>query len=202
MECNNLKSSKVVWITPIITRATDGVELPEIGTGGGAGDLEQLHELDLRNPTMVNKLVELCSREIPDTAARESALRLISEAVDSGAGVVSFQECDFDDDLENMPLKKVTKLLQKIATSTSRKFTAQEHTTSLQVVKSQKSTSHLPVHIVCQLISMYIRISNAPTDLSILTSFLVRRALSIGGHLQANGRVAMYCGRRQLGSQR
>jgi len=49
--CDALKvaarDSRVVWIQPIIAHLPDGVDIIEVGIGGGGGDLEQVQNSKL-----------------------------------------------------------------------------------------------------------------------------------------------------------
>lgn len=49
----------IVWIQPIVTRTTSGVEIEEVGVGGGGGDLSPRPELDLTNPAIFQQLLQL-----------------------------------------------------------------------------------------------------------------------------------------------
>ena len=117
LECDSLKASEVVWITPIITRARDGGEIPELGAGGGGGggDLEPTHQIDLGDSTSTIELMKLCSEKIPDANERARTLSLITRAMASDAKAISLEGFDSVEDLEDMPLEKVTALLQDIA---------------------------------------------------------------------------------------
>jgi DNA cross-link repair 1C protein len=66
--CHNdlLKAKKVVWITPVITRSREGVELPELGAGGGGGDLHQKSELELYDGTSISELENICKQTVED----------------------------------------------------------------------------------------------------------------------------------------
>lgn len=60
MRCDFIENhQKVVWIRPIIARTKAGVEIAEIGIGGGAGDLTQSPELELDSGVAVEQLMSL-----------------------------------------------------------------------------------------------------------------------------------------------
>lgn len=78
MGCSVMESdtnADVVHIIPIITRS-DGAEIPEIGAGGGKGDLDQKEELKTVDLANAGKLMELCAASIgnPDILANVLAL--------------------------------------------------------------------------------------------------------------------------------
>lgn len=58
MKCSGL-NKKTVWIRPIITRTASGQDIPEMGIGGGGGDLTQQPDLLLENNTIVDKLLAM-----------------------------------------------------------------------------------------------------------------------------------------------
>lgn len=55
----------MVTITPIITRH-QGLEYREMGAGGGQGDLDQVHELELTDVAAVGRLLEICRTRFSD----------------------------------------------------------------------------------------------------------------------------------------
>lgn len=110
-----MKASEAVWITPIITRASDGGEIPELGVGGGGGDLEPAHHIDLGDSVSAIELMKLCSEKIVDARERADTLSLISKAMASDVKAVLLEGFDSVEELEDMPLDKVTALLQDIA---------------------------------------------------------------------------------------
>lgn len=58
MRCSTI-NDKTVWIRPIVTRTESGVEIAEIGIGGGGGDLAQRPELELDNGCVIDQLLAL-----------------------------------------------------------------------------------------------------------------------------------------------
>ena len=114
-DCKVVDSSPIVWITPIITRASNGLNVPELGAGGGDGDLLQSHELDLSDTTAAFELIKLCSEKIADAKARSRTLSLITEAMTSSGKTLSLDASDLTENLEGMPLKGIANLLERIA---------------------------------------------------------------------------------------
>jgi DNA cross-link repair 1C protein len=57
LPCSTL-NDKTVWIRPIITRI-NGVEILEVGVGGGLGDLTQRPELELDSTYEIEQLLGL-----------------------------------------------------------------------------------------------------------------------------------------------
>jgi DNA cross-link repair 1C protein len=54
-----------VRITPIISRH-EGVEMAELGAGGGKGDLDQQHELEVGDTSALGMLMSLCATKMQD----------------------------------------------------------------------------------------------------------------------------------------
>ena len=115
IHCESLKSKDTVWIRPIITRTQSGETVPELGAGGGGGDLLQNHELELNDVTATVELMKLCSEKIQDPMARSRTLALISKAVSSRSKALSLAAIEFADKQGEMSLEEVTHLLERAA---------------------------------------------------------------------------------------
>ncbi|MCJ1224919.1 hypothetical protein MMC12_001566 [Toensbergia leucococca] len=113
--CTGLESPDVVWITPILSR-DQGVILPELGTGGGAGDLTQDLELELDDAKSAIELMKLCSRQIFDAEARSKTLDLISKAIASDSKSVSLEALDLDIDNERITFETLAAALARATT--------------------------------------------------------------------------------------
>ena len=108
---------RVVWITPIISRL-NGVDVAELGAGGGRGDLEQTHELDVADPVTAAQLFALCSASVKDEALLERIKTVIMHAVkERGALGFEFPEehvhGNGDDDA--VPLEAVVDIMSSLA---------------------------------------------------------------------------------------
>ncbi len=88
----------MVFIRPILSRSASGAVVPEIGAGGGGGDLEiQALELELGDEEKVLKLVEVCSEVIVNRELRKKTLNYIDQARRSQRQSVSLIACRPDD---------------------------------------------------------------------------------------------------------
>lgn len=112
-----IAQGKVVWITPIISRL-NGVDVAELGAGGGRGDLEQTHELDVADPVTAAQLFALCSASVKDEALLQRIRTVLMQAVkERGALGFEFPEEHIhgsgSDDA--VPLKAVVDIMSSLA---------------------------------------------------------------------------------------
>ncbi|UJO16386.1 uncharacterized protein CLAFUR5_04662 [Fulvia fulva] len=111
-----------VRITPIISRH-EGRDMPELGAGGGHGDLNQHHALDVDNEAVVSAMMQICAVKLPDqpslldsieqmltTAMNDPGSSLVLDAVDIS------QSGDVFDDLDGLPLESIPAALAKRVT--------------------------------------------------------------------------------------
>ncbi|KAH3907347.1 hypothetical protein HBH56_193530 [Parastagonospora nodorum] len=82
--------AKVVHIIPIITRAS-GIEIEELGAGGGKGDIDQKEELETGDMAELRKLMELCACSIPDEALLSKVLARLQEALAGNEGKLGLE---------------------------------------------------------------------------------------------------------------
>jgi hypothetical protein len=82
--------AKVVHIIPVITRS-NGIEIAELGAGGGKGDLDQKEELETGGVAELDKLMELCAATIHDETLLSKILALLHEALGSNDGRVDLE---------------------------------------------------------------------------------------------------------------
>lgn len=78
--CSTMKCKRSVFITPVVTRTRDGSEVPELGAGGGKGDLYQSHELELPDETTIQKLELFCLEQIQDPQLLSRAKTVLKDA--------------------------------------------------------------------------------------------------------------------------
>lgn len=143
--CSVASSKNTVYITPIVSRTEDGSDIPEVGTGGGLGDLYQIHELELPDRSSLAKLEQLCSEKIHDPQALSKAKEALFEAFRSKSKTLSLDRYGMKDAHE-MPLDELVSIL-------SRGRLGEESTTAGDVRPSTRildSTGKpLPRSIVC-----------------------------------------------------
>ena len=91
-----LKAKHVVWITPIITRSREGLIVPEVGAGGGGGDLHPTLELDLCNISSISEVEELFKQIVEDPHDVRKLLSRIESARLSKDHTISLQGLELD----------------------------------------------------------------------------------------------------------
>lgn len=156
-ECSGIKSENVVWITPIITRTSTGADIPELGAGGGGGDLDQQHELELSDTAAVGRLINLCSDNIQDPRLLAKVISIVSTAMASETKSLTFDGKYAKQDEEgNIAMRDLLETLTKIA---EHKSNAQRSPVSLRSqadnirMYTDPPTAQLPRTIVSVSIS-------------------------------------------------
>ncbi|KAJ9625830.1 hypothetical protein H2203_004594 [Taxawa tesnikishii (nom. ined.)] len=109
--CHVFNDRNVVRITPIITRH-EGYEYGEAGAGGGQGDLDQVHELELNDMHIVGQLMALCSARLQkQPEIMPDLMSLIASSAQTGNIRLDvstlLEEDDENDALENLPLDRL-----------------------------------------------------------------------------------------------
>ncbi len=107
MRCPALNKN-TVFITPILARGTNGVELLELGAGGGAGDLEQKPELEIENDVFVQKIVEMF-KNANDDMVKDMKEALLKQ-LHCGRQTVALDEVDLGD-TDKMSLEDIVKTM-------------------------------------------------------------------------------------------
>ena len=119
--------------------------MPELGAGGGGGDLLQSHELDLSDPATAFELIKLCSEKIVDAQARSRTLSLISEAFTSSSKVLSLDASELAEDFGDIPLEDIAKLLERIANRRSEEGEGRQHDSKWRTeAQGNASKSNVP----------------------------------------------------------
>ena len=90
----------------------------EVGAGGEAEDLNQVHELALNDAAAVESLIELCTEGISDQEAQSRTIDLINKARGTQKMVISLDALKLDKNHETIPLSELTKLLAKLVVGT------------------------------------------------------------------------------------
>lgn len=108
--CPTARGNNTVYIVPIVNRTTGGAEIPEVGAGGGIGDLYQTHELELPDESALAELEKLCFQHIHDKQALSHMRRALQEAFRSRKKTLSLDTYGVKDEGE-IPLKSLVTAL-------------------------------------------------------------------------------------------
>ncbi|OJJ39655.1 hypothetical protein ASPWEDRAFT_104551, partial [Aspergillus wentii DTO 134E9] len=112
LPCSVVKSKKTVEILPIVSRTQDGLEMPEVGAGGGGGDLYQMHELLLPDQFSLEELEKLCLERIHDAKVLSQTREALLEAFKSKNKSLSLDSYGLKDE-HDMPLEKLVAILSR-----------------------------------------------------------------------------------------
>ncbi|KAJ5807753.1 DNA repair metallo-beta-lactamase [Penicillium riverlandense] len=108
--CPTARSPSTVYIVPIVNRTIEGVEIPEVGAGGGIGDLYQTHELELPDEATLEELEKLCLQHIHDEQLRQQLRITLIEAFRSKRKALSLDEYGMKEE-GDISLKKLVDVL-------------------------------------------------------------------------------------------
>lgn len=112
LDCPDLKSPDIVWITPIL-KFSNGEVVPELGAGGGLGDLVQAQELELKDANTAIELMDICSTNIRDEQALARTLSLISKGMKSANKTVVLGALEEARESDAIPLKELAKFFSR-----------------------------------------------------------------------------------------
>ena len=81
---------KVVTIVPILCRTVDGIEVKELGAGGGHRDLVQTYELEVDGTTVLGYLIPFLRGRIDRSEDLAEILSLVQSTMQNGYGRIRF----------------------------------------------------------------------------------------------------------------
>ena len=150
-----------VRITPIISRHK-GVDMAELGAGGGQNDLNQQHELEVFDPALVGQLIALCASKMqgqPQLLAGvlEMLTFIINGQVQSisldGTGLTDDVGGANEDDLDvanvdELPLDRLMPALAKLVAKTKQKQAQKKDLSKGGAAGPQLRSDGLPKQIV------------------------------------------------------
>ncbi|GAB1736982.1 hypothetical protein NU219Hw_g348t1 [Hortaea werneckii] len=125
----NIWNEDFVRITPIISRHR-GVEMAELGAGGGQGDLDQHHELEVWDPSLVGQLIVLCASKLHgQPELRASVMQMLTSIIDDRIHSISLDDSELKEqsiqnesgeegfaDFDKLPLGRLVPALAKLVT--------------------------------------------------------------------------------------
>lgn len=120
----SMLTESIVRITPIVTRH-NGVEYAEMGAGGGNGDLNQVHELEMDDVSALGSLMALCNDKLKDRPEmRQKVLDWLFQSAQRGGRNIKLDTATFfealhegDDavnELDEIPLDRLVLALEKL----------------------------------------------------------------------------------------
>ncbi|PKY04400.1 hypothetical protein P168DRAFT_310972 [Aspergillus campestris IBT 28561] len=119
LNCPVLSSENTVFITPIVNRTKDGSQLPEVGAGGGGGDLYQTHDLELPDQSALDQLDQLCLERTHDPHALEQVRKTLAQAFWSKSRTLSLDIYGIKDE-HDIPLENLVNVLSRGSTDGGR----------------------------------------------------------------------------------
>lgn len=110
VHCSAVRSKRTVYIMPIVGRLEDGTRVPEIGAGGGGGDLYQTHELELPDQSSLEQLESLCLEQIGDPETLSQMRKDLTEAFKSRNKALPLDSYGMKD-VSDIPLQELVHIL-------------------------------------------------------------------------------------------
>ncbi|KAK4542801.1 hypothetical protein LTR36_006177 [Oleoguttula mirabilis] len=123
-----------VRITPIISRYK-GVEMAELGAGGGQGDLDQHHDLEVGDTSLVGQLIALCATKLHGQPEHASVMEMLTSIINERVQSISLDGAvlnedpaaiaDEDEDLvfvDDLPLERLVPVLAKATAKSKQKL--------------------------------------------------------------------------------
>jgi DNA cross-link repair 1C protein len=118
-----------VRIVPIVTRLEGDIEVQEMGIGGGRGDLDQVHELDVQDVAALVSLLALCGTRIKDDGLRAYVSTLLVSSHRSRRGRMLLDRAMTGKDFEaDSPDMKLDRLVDRLVEFATRKDDVESHT--------------------------------------------------------------------------
>lgn len=182
LPCSVARSEKTVYIEPIVGRLQDGSQLPDVGIGGGAGDLYQVHELELPDQASLEELEKLCLERIHDSQVLSQTRDALFEAFRSKSKSLSLDSYGIKDDTD-IPLEKLVSILSR--------GHAGDQRSSADV--KDKAGNQLPNIIVSVVIPLPC-VSRQLTDTAIplLPPLIIQRTMRVDLCIETQGCLPLY----------
>lgn len=117
---DNNNNNVLVRILPIVKRLPDGAEVAELGLGGGKGDLDQAHELEAPDPSILGRLKDFLLSNEMDHALVTRVMERLGTALKKGDGCLRLDAgldvLQGETSLDGIPLQKLVNILARLAT--------------------------------------------------------------------------------------
>lgn len=150
--------------------------MAELGAGGGQGDLNQQHELEVSNAEVVGQLMALCASKLQgQTKMLSGVLQMLTSVIDDRKQSIVLHDFlseikfplpdsqeDKVEDMDDMPLEKLVPALARLVTKMKLKKTqTNDHIKARPPVEHAKRADGLPKQIVSQLFDIKIQLLTA-----------------------------------------
>ncbi|KAB8276674.1 hypothetical protein BDV30DRAFT_235346 [Aspergillus minisclerotigenes] len=112
VQCSAISSKNPVYIIPIVSRTNDGSEIPEVGAGGGGGDLYQIHELEIPNELALEQAEKLCLERIHDSQKLSETREALFKAFKSKNKTLQLDSYGMKD-VHDIPLENLVNILSR-----------------------------------------------------------------------------------------
>ncbi|KJK65114.1 hypothetical protein P875_00010543 [Aspergillus parasiticus SU-1] len=112
VQCSAISSKNPVYIIPIVSRTNDGSEIPEVGAGGGGGDLYQIHELEIPNELALEQVEKLCLERIHDSQTLSETREALLKAFKSKSKALQLDSYGMKDG-HDIPLEDLVNILSR-----------------------------------------------------------------------------------------
>ena len=153
--------SDFVRITPIISRHK-GVEMAELGAGGGQGDLGQHHELEVWDPALVGQLIALCASKLHgEPQLQESVMQMLTSIIHDRIPSISLDDSDLKEqsiqnqsseeefaNFDDLPLERLVPVLSELVTKAKQSGQRQDTFGNDRSAVSSAREDGLPKRIV------------------------------------------------------
>ncbi|KAJ5497923.1 DNA repair metallo-beta-lactamase [Penicillium expansum] len=148
--CLSTRSTNTVYIVPIVNRTTSGAEIPEVGAGGGIGDLYQTHELELPDEFALAELEKLCLKHVQDKQALSQMRNALLDAFRSRKKVLSLDTYGVKEEGE-IPLKNLVTALSNGPSITSSRSSQPDLPSTIRFPYSR----HSSYSELCELVAAF-----------------------------------------------
>ena len=180
------------------------MDMAELGAGGGHGDLDQRHELEVGDTSLVGQLIVLCATKLHgQPQLHASVMEMLTSIINGKVQSISLDglgltdDADAEDDFVNvdeLPLDRLVPALSKLVANSKQKEGQQQDVfAGRRPSATTARTDGLPKHIVCNPEmslegSKLIQIA----DVSLLKTLVILRALRSGQCVQAERCSSMH----------
>ena len=95
-----------------MNRIKDGSIVPELGAGGGGGDLYQVHELELPDQTVLEELEKFCQKHVRDNTTLTRTKEALARAYQSKNRSLSLDQYGLKEE-GDIPLEELFAILSR-----------------------------------------------------------------------------------------